>query len=263
DFAAKYGLEKSVHYDSLRNSLGRAYFVQAKALDLLSQQALVNPPLPLDAAPAQRKTYLERLENLGYQLQDQAVEKYRGLVAGTVSGAVPVEWGEPAFARLFQIEPDKWTRAGDLDTVIEYLTGKEWTALAQLPATGWPREDAPEWKPVRKGVVPALDFAAEVKAVPRFLWCGDKGTGPKVEGAAATYIPWRRVWAQLPISLPAEVQSIELEVVGPEEWAVLFDKDTVLTHKDLTGPWHKGAVRNIYPLIQEKAAPGRHFFRIA
>src|SRR5690606_4494756 len=169
DFAAKYGLEKSVHYDSLRNSLGRAYFVQAKALDLLSQQALVNPPLPLDAAPAQRKTYLERLENLGYQLQDQAVEKYRGLVAGTVSGAVPVEWGEPAFARLFQIEPDKWTRAGDLDTVIEYLTGKEWTALAQLPATGWPREDAPEWKPVRKGVVPALDFAAEVKAVPRFL----------------------------------------------------------------------------------------------
>jgi TolA-binding protein len=263
DFAGKYNLKKDPMYDSLRLSLGKALFIQAKCLDLLSQEALVRPPIPPEAGPEQRKTYQEKLENVGYQLQDQALEKYRFLIEKVVSGAVPPDWGEMAFARLYQIEPDKWTRSGDQDTVKDVYTGKEWSALAALPAGGWPAKDGPEWKKVRKGVVPKADYPQDVKAVPRFLWCGDKGLGPKIDTTVASYIPWKQVWAQSPFPVPPHVMSMELQVIAQQEWSLLIDKDTVLSHKALNGPWHKGVTRDIWPIISKKIAPGEHFLRIA
>jgi TolA-binding protein len=263
DFASKYNLKKDPTYDSLRISLGSALYIQAKCLDLLSYEALVKPPIPPEAGPEQRKTFQEKLETVGYQLQDQALDKYNKLVEKVVAGAVPPEQGELAFARLYQIEPDKWTRSGEQDTLVDVFTGKEWTALAALPAEGWPAKDNAAWTRVRKGVVPRLDFTDDVKAAPRFLWCGDKGLGPKIDTTVANYIPWKQMWAQTPFQAPPHVQAMELEVVAPEEWTILIDKDTVLTQKALSGPWAKGVTKDVWPLISKKAAAGEHFLRIA
>jgi TolA-binding protein len=263
DFAAKYNLKKDPYYDSLRLSLGRALFVQAKCLDLLSQEALVKPPIPPEAGPEQRKTYQEKLDNVGYQLQDSALVKYRSLVAKVVAGAVPPDWGEMAFARLYQIEPDKWSRAGEVDTTMDVFTGKEWTALPSLPAGGWPGPDSPEWKKVRKGVMPKADYPDEVKSVPRFLWCGDKGQGPKIDSTVATYIPWKQVYAQTDFTLPEHAGGMEVEVVARPDWAILIDKDTVLTHKASAGPWNKGVNKDVWPALSKKIKPGGHYLRVA
>ncbi|MDQ3000186.1 MAG: hypothetical protein M3Y08_02820 [Fibrobacterota bacterium] len=264
DFAGKYNLKKAPMFDSLRLSLGKALYIQAKCLDLLSQEALVRPPIPLDAGPEQRKTYQEKLENVGYQLQDQALEKYRALIEKVVAGAVPADWGEMAFARLYQIEPDKWTRSGDQDTVMDVYTGKEWSALAALPTAGWPVMEGPEWTKVRKGVMPKAEYSKDVISIPQFLWCGDKGLGPKIDTTVATYIPWKQIWAQTPFFVPPHILSMELQVVAQQEWSLLIDKDTVLTHKALNGgPWSKGVVKDIWPLISKKVSPGEHFLRIA
>lgn len=254
DFAAKYGLTRHPMNDSLKIALGRALFIQAKCLDLLATEALVNPPIPPEAGPEQRKTYQEKLENEGYLLQDNALAQYRLLVELTTKGLAPVEWGEMAFARLYQIEPDKWSRAGDVDTVQEVVSGKEWAALPALAGGAWPVSSSEEWKKVRKGVVRPLAFPDHVKAPFRFMWCGDKGLGPRVDTITASYIPWKQIWAQTPFNLPPNVQSMELEVVGPPEWSVLVDGDTVLTHRALTGPWHLGASRNILPALAKKLA---------
>ncbi|MEO7425065.1 MAG: tetratricopeptide repeat protein [Fibrobacteria bacterium] len=261
DFAAKYNLKSDPLYDSLRISLGKSLYVQAKCLDLLSYEALVKPPIPPEAGPEQRKTFQEKLETVGYQLQDQALEKYHKLIEKVVAGGVPAEWGELTFARLFQIEPDKWTRSNELDTLQEVLTGKEWYALPDLPGSKWPRKDSADWKKVRKGLVPKIDFPAEVQAAPRFLWCGDKGIGPKIDTAMANYIPWKRMWAQSLFALPPRVEAMELEVAAQQEWAILIDNDTVLTQKAMQGPWNKGVSKDVWPLITNKQA-GRHFFRI-
>lgn len=263
DFAAKYNLAKDPILDSLRMGLGRALFVQAKCLDLLALEALVHPPIPPEAGPEQRKTYQEKLDNVGYQLQDQATGKYRDLVAKVVAGAVPPEWGELAFARLYQIEPDKWTRTGEQDTTLDIYTGKEWAALPSLLPSGWPAEDLPEWKKVRKGLMPKGDYPDEVKAAPRFLWCGDKGQGPKIDTAVANYIPWKQVFAQTRFELPAHTQALEILAVARPDWAVLIDKDTVLTHKAGVGPWNQGVGKDVWPAVSKSLAPGRHFLRIA
>lgn len=262
DFAGKYNLKKDPLYDSLRYSLGRSVFIQAKCLDLLSQEALIKPPIPPEAGPEQRKTFQERLETVGYQLQDQALEKYHRLVEKVVLGTIPVEWGEMAFARLYQIEPDRWSRTTDVDTSMDVFTGKEWSALAILPAEGWPAKDHAEWKKVRKGLVPRAEYPAEVKALPRFLWCGEKGLGPKVDTATANYIPWKQVWAQTPFAVPPNVTGMEVQVVAQQEWSILVDKDTVLSHKALTGPWNKGIVKDVWPQIGKKMSEGEHFLRI-
>ena len=263
DFAGKYNLKKNPLYDTLRLELGRALFVQAKCLDLLSQEALVRPPIPPGAGPEQRKTYQEKLETVGYQLQDQAMEKYRTLINKVTAGAVPAEWGEMSFARLYQIEPDKWTRSSDQDTVLDIYTGKDWSALAALPPGGWPAKDSPDWKKVRKGVMPKAEYPEDVKAAPRFLWCGEKGQGPKIDTAIATYIPWKQVWAQTPFTLPANVAGLDLMVVSKPDWAILIDKDTVLTHKASAGPWNKGAGKDVWAQVSKKLQPGEHFLRIA
>lgn len=263
EFAAKYNLKRDPLNDSLGQAMGRALFVQAKCLDLLAVEALVHPPIPPEAGPEQRKTYQEKLDNVGYQLQDQATDKYRALVAKVVAGAVPTAWGELAFARLYQIEPDKWTRSGDQDTVLDTYTGKEWLALPSLPAGGWPAPDAPDWKKVRKGVMPRGDYPEEVKAVPRFLWCGDKGQGPKIDTTVASYIPWKQVFAQTAFDLPAQTQGLELEVVARPEWAIMIDNDTVLTNKSGTGPWNKGIAKDVWPALSKKPKPGGHMLRIA
>ena len=262
DFAAKYNLKKDPLYDSLRFSLGRAAFIQAKCLDLLSQEALVKPPIPPEAGPEQRKTYQEKLETVGYQLQDQALEKYHKLIEKVVTGAIPVEWGEMAFARVYQIEPDKWSRSADVDTSLDVFTGKEWSVLAALPAGGWPAKDNADWKKVRKGLVPKADYPDEVKSAPRFLWCGEKGLGPKVDTATANYIPWKQVWAQTPFAVPPNAMGMEVEVVAQQEWSILLDKDTVLTQKALTGPWNKGVKKDVWAQVGKKMSVGEHFLRI-
>jgi hypothetical protein len=180
-----------------------------------------------------------------------------------LNGAISEEWGEMAFARLYQIEPDKWTRSGDRDTVMDVYTGKEWSALAVLPSGGWPAKNDAEWKSVRKGVMPGAEYPDEVKSAPRFLWCGDKGLGPKVDTTVANYIPWKQMWAQTPFILPPHVQKLELQVVAQQEWIILIDKDTVLSQKSLTGPWNKGAAKDVWPQVSKKLASGEHFLRIA
>lgn len=263
DFAAKYYLVKDPVYENLRATLGRALFVQAKCLDLLAQEALVHPPIPPEAGPEQRRTYQEKLDNVGYQLQDQAAGKFKALVGKVVSGAVPPEWGELAFARLYQIEPDKWTRSSEQDTLQDFYTGKEWMALSSLPASGWPAAESPEWKKARKGLMPKGEYPDEVKETPRFLWCGDKGQGPKIDTAVANYIPWKQVFAQAPFGLPEHTQGLEILAVARPEWTILIDKDTVLTHKAATGPWAKGVGKDVWPVLSKKLAPGNHMLRIA
>lgn len=272
DFAATYNLAKNPKGDSLRIALGRAMFIQAKCLDLLAVQALVNPPIPPEAGPQQRKTYQEKIENVGYQLQDQAAEKYRALVAKATAGSVPVQWAEMAFARLYQIEPDKWTRTGEIDTVTEITSGRDWLAVPALAgapggkdARAWPPPQSGDWVKVRKGVVKPLDYPAEVKAPFRFMWCGDKGQGPKVDTLIANYVPWKQVWAQTPLALPDRIQGMDLQVVAAQEWAVLVDGDTVLTQRSVTGPWYQGVSKDIYPLIAKKLAAAKdwdHFLRV-
>ncbi len=257
DFAAKYNLKTDPLYDSLRISLGKAAYIQAKCLDLLSSEALVKPPIPTEAGPEQRKTYQEKMEAVGYQLQDQALDKYHKLIDKVVTGAIPTEWGELAYARLFQIEPDKWTRTSEQDTMVDVYTGKEWSVMGTQPG-----KDNLDWKKARKGLVPNLAYPEEVKATPRFLWCGDKGLGPKIDTSVATYIPWKQIWAQYPFALPPHVQKLEVEVVAQQEWAVLIDKDTVLTQKALTGSWNKGVTRDVWPLLANKLTAGDHMFRI-
>ncbi len=261
DFAAKYNLLQDPMTDSLRLAMGRAMFLHAKCLDLLSQEALVTPPIPLEAGPEQRKAYSEKLESVGYQLQDQALDAYHKLTDKVMAGSIPTEYGELAFARLYQIEPDKWTRGSESDTVSEVFTGKEWSALETLPAGGWPAPDSPEWKKVRKGVLPKLEFPDEVKQTFRFLWCGEKGQGPKIDSVTAAYIPWKQVWAQLPITVPPRILAMELEVVGPQEWTISIDLDTVFTHRAVSGAWFKGVTRDVLPLMAKKMGPGRHFLR--
>ncbi len=263
DFAARYNLTKDPGFDSLRMSLGRTLYVQAKCLDLLSYEALVKPPIPPEAGPEQRKTFQEKLETVGYQLQDQALDKYHRLVEKVVAGAVPAEYGEMAFARLYQIEPDKWTRSSEQDTVMDVYTGKEWSALPALPVSGWPAKEDPAWRKVRKGVVPRADYPEEVKAAPRFLWGGDKGLGPRIDTAVATYIPWKQVWAQMPFILPPHVLKMDLEVLAQQEWNILVDKDTVLGHRALQGPWNKGVTKDVWPMLSKRLSAGEHFLRIA
>ncbi len=263
DFAAKYNLGKDPMTDTLKLRLGRAMFVQAKCLDLLSQEALVNPPIPPEAGPEQRKAYSEKLETVGYQLQDQALEHYHKLIEKVVTGSVPTDWGELAFARLFQIEPDRWTRTADGDTLQDIFTGKEWTALPALQSGGaWPDPGNADWNKVRKGVMPKKDFPPEVRQTFRFLWCGDKGQGPKVDSTTATYIPWKQVWAQTAFNLPTHVESLQVEVVAPQEWSLLIDKEEVLTFKALTGPWEKGVSKDVWPALSKKLQDGKHFLRI-
>jgi TolA-binding protein len=269
DFSATYNLAKNPQTDSLRISLGRALFVQAKCLDLLAVQALVNPPIPAEAGPQQRKTYQDKIENVGYQLQDQAAEKYRQLVAKATAGNVPVTWAEMAFARLYRIEPDKWTRSGDVDTTLEITSGRDWMAVPSLgsDAAGakvlWPGPESPDWVKVRKGVVKTLDYPEEVKSPFRFMWCGDKGQGPRVDTAIANYVPWKQVWSETPLALPERVQGMDLQVVAAQDWAVLIDADTVLTQRALAGPWFKGVSKDVYPLVAKKMAAGKfHFLRV-
>jgi hypothetical protein len=96
-----------------------------------------------------------------------------------------------------------------------------------------------------------------VKTPFRFMWCGDKGAGPRVDTAIASYIPWRQMYAQIPFTLPAQTQGLDLEVVGEHDWAILVDADTVLTHKALKGPWQKGAGGDILPAVAKGKAKAK------
>jgi len=256
EFAESYGLAKHPYTEGLKASSGRALFIQAKCLDLLALQALLDPPIPPEAGPEQRKTYQEQIETVGFQLQDQAVERYRALVEKAVAGKVPTEWAEPAFARLYQIEPDKWSRSGEADTALEIYSSKEWKAVPALVNGAWPDAQNPSWVNVRKGVVKPLEYPAHVKAPFRFLWCGEKGQGPKVDSVAATYAPWKQVFAQTAFQIPPQIQSMHLEVVASQEWAVFLDEDTLLTQRALAGPWHLGVSKEVPAAIAQRPAKG-------
>jgi TolA-binding protein len=262
DFALKYNLSRNPLNDSLKILLGKTAFIQAKCLDLLSQEALINPPIPPEAGPEQRKAYSEKLETVGYQLQDQALEHYHKVIESVVKGHVPTEWGELAFARVYQIEPDKWSRTSEVDTTVQIFTGKEWTVLSDFPKSGWPAPESPDWKKARKGVLPKKAYPPEVLETFRFLWCGDKGQGPKVDSVPSTYIPWKQVWAQTEFRLPNHVQSMDLEVVAPQEWSVQIDNEAVMSFKDVTGPWEKGISKEVWPLVAKKSLPGKHYLRL-
>jgi hypothetical protein len=262
DFASKYTLSKDPMVDTLKLDLGRALFVKAKCLDLLSQEALTNPPIPSEAGPEQRKIYSEKLETTGYQLQDQSLEHYHNLIEKVMAGFISTDWGELAFARLYQIEPDKWSHNADTDTSLDIFTGKDWSALSEIPKTSWPDADSPDWKRVRNGVIPKKDYPEDVTAEFRFIWAGEKGQGPRVDSNLAPYRPWKQVWTQVEFNLPDHVQNLELKIVAPQEWSVQIDTLEVLSNKNLNGPWEKGISMDIWPFLSKKIIPGKHFLRI-
>jgi TolA-binding protein len=262
EFATKYNLTKDPIKDSLKLSLGRAMFIQSKCLDLLSQEALINPPIPPEAGPEQRKAYSEKLETVGYQLQDQALERYHELIEKVNTGLVSSDWGELAFARLFQIEPDKWSRATEADTSIDIYTSREWISLSEFPKAGWPEAENPIWQKVRKGVIPRKNYPKEVQEPFRFLWAGDKGQGPKVDTTTANYIPWKQIWTQTTFTLPGQVTGMELWVVAPQEWSAQIDNIEVLSFKNAQGPWEKGVSKEVWPQLAKKLQGGNHFLRI-
>ncbi len=263
DFAFKYNLNKNTMVDSLKLDLGRALFIQAKCLDLLSQEALTNPPIPTEAGPEQRKVYSEKLETAGYQLQDQSLDRYRKLIEKVISGSIATEWGELAFARLFQIEPDKWTHSSEADTTLDIFTSKDWMVIPEFPKSGWPPADSSVWQRSRIGVMPKKNYSDDVAAEMRFLWAGDKGQGPKVDSTLSPYIPWKQIWAQVAFKLPDSVKGMELKIVAPQEWSAQIDQTVVLSHKNLTGSWDKGISMDIWPLVSRKMSAGTHYFRIS
>ncbi len=109
ELAELYGLEDSLRINNLKKSLGEELYTEAYALDLLGQEALLHPPMPEKISEVEKKTYSEKLENTGYQLQDKAIEKYKQIVDLAMVNKVDLQFAKKAFARLYQVEPDKWS----------------------------------------------------------------------------------------------------------------------------------------------------------
>ncbi len=96
--------------DSLSDELGRTLFVQARCFDLLAREALVAPPIPPGTAQSDLAQFRDRFDDVGMNLQDEAIIRYRSLVEKASQGAIPLVWGEFAWVRLYEVEPDKWSR---------------------------------------------------------------------------------------------------------------------------------------------------------
>lgn len=123
----------STWMDSLRSGWGYSLYVRAKSRDLLAHRALANPPIPVDAPPAMRKTFEPRFEELGYQLRDEALTQYQGLVKRAVAGQVQTLYAELSLLRLFEVEPGAWSQKRD-SVAVE-------TATDLLPYQPWNKQD--------------------------------------------------------------------------------------------------------------------------
>jgi TolA-binding protein len=146
--------DSSQWVDSLKTGLGKTLFLHAKACDLLAHKALAQPPIPFDAQPAMRKTFEGRFEEVGYQLQDEAMAQYKNLIARAKAGQVNALYAELALLRLFESEPDAWSVAVKADSAKGVATNDS-VAKPLLPHQPW---DNAEMSADRMAYLKTLQF---------------------------------------------------------------------------------------------------------
>lgn len=139
--------------DSLRFGLGIALFTQARSLEILGNRALAAPPIPANAPAITRKTLEPKFEEIGYQLQDEAVTGYKDLVARAKKQQVDTLYAQLALLRLFKNQPDAWSapiqsKPGD--------TTATSAAPVLLPRQPW---DGRDMSPERIAYLKTLDIS--------------------------------------------------------------------------------------------------------
>jgi hypothetical protein len=107
-FAETQGLGNHADAAAMREMLGQSLFATAHCFEFLSRRALIRPPIPAGLAPAQRKPFEKKFEEMGFALQDQAIRAQRALVESASKGLAGPDWAARAFAALLLVEPDRW-----------------------------------------------------------------------------------------------------------------------------------------------------------
>ncbi len=238
--AKKLEINNGTLLDTLKFSLGKALYYQARCYDLLAQQALLNPPIPEGLSEEQQEAYTIKFENVGFRLQDKAVKGYKQIFENTQQGHIGKRWGAMAFSRLYQIDPNKWASSIHSDTIVEVYSGPEWLSTASAPNETWAKQINSDWLPVKRGAMKNLPYASYVRKPNRFLWNGEEGQGTKVDNALIPYQPWPELWTQTGFKIPPNIKELRLEMVAPSEWQVFLNGDTVLSNDPSAEAWFNG-----------------------
>ncbi len=123
--AEAYGISDS-EIDITKKHLAMLLFERGRYLDLLGIEAFTSAPLPEGISDMEQEEYLIRFEDIGLELQQQAMDVYATIVEFAMENYAAGEYVKHAYVRLFQENPASWGERQEKITTISFSSGRQW-----------------------------------------------------------------------------------------------------------------------------------------
>ncbi len=152
----KIGEAYSIKDEWIRKSkekIAEVLFTRSMCYEILSNEALKNPPIPEGVSDVEAEEYQLQFEELGYKLQDEALSIYRDIYDKGKEFVTTGPYLDAAYTRLFAKNPREVGEQVVRDTLITIRTDKEWFYSSTF-SEGWWKTDFSDtaWITSVKGV---------------------------------------------------------------------------------------------------------------
>ncbi|KMQ52232.1 TPR-domain containing protein [Chitinispirillum alkaliphilum] len=195
--AEAYGIE-GVDFRLIRERIATLLFERGRYFDLLANKALYNPPFPSDISEHEKEEYVIRFEDVGLQLQEQALDIYSTVLEFAKNNYADGEYLKHAYVRLFQENPAAYGERVDTVITIRFSSGRQWRVTDHVQdESGWLRRgyDDSYWDIPHRVAAESLVNPDIADNVPSPMWYGQNYLSESEEYIPAETVYFRRMFS--------------------------------------------------------------------
>jgi len=202
--------------------------------EILADEALRNPPIPLNVSEAEAEEYRLQFEELGYKLQDEAYGIYRDVYDKGGQGVTSGEFLDMSYSRLFSRYPNEVGVKVEKDTLLSFRSDKEWLFSSMQPTQNW-RETGfvdTAWAGVKKGQKPDSVSLLGFSELPTPIWGGELKDGK--------FLLANELWLRKNVQALQKPHKLSVECAGTGPFEIFVNGVLVLSDSMSAGqPWFK------------------------
>jgi TolA-binding protein len=124
------------YVNKTRERLPHLLFTVGRCYDVLSIIAVQNPPFPKGIGEQEKTDYIERFQEIGIRLHEQAFEFYRAILEFSKQKYASGVYVNNAYVRLFQYYPEEFGNKDDKISETYVSGGQEWKC-SRKSESGW------------------------------------------------------------------------------------------------------------------------------
>lgn len=241
--------------DSTRMRIGQILFSRAYSFDILAVQGLDYPPFPEGAIEEEIDVYRAQFEELGFKLQDQALEIYKDIMAKGKNGIIQGPYLKHTYMRLYQLEPRTYGKRVDKEVVKLLKAGPGWKCSEKPPQSDdWKQAgfDDKEWHNVLKGsIADPKTISGFGDKVPPPMWGGNRGSQfTTAYGKEMQYTPAEKVYFRNNFKLKKVPLDAKMKITAVDSFALFINGKMVKQDSSLlASPAEKAKVFDVRNLL--------------